>query len=264
MKKTTFLLLSLLWEITCLHAQDTTRRVDVHFRHATLQQAFAVLEKQFGLNFSYNESNIRLYSKEINFALKDATARQVLDRIFTGSALTWSLKGSLVVLFADPNYIKKQSAGHASTETLSGNLSDAETGEPVEGATVKVGDRTVVTGEDGRYKLSIPAGTYTVSATHIVYGTLEVKELEVPANSQTVLNLSLKKNGSALNEVVVVGYGKQSRKLLSSSISTVQNSEFNQGNFNNPGQLLQGKVAGLTITRSGDPNGTPTITLRGP
>src|ERR1700754_1443292 len=264
MKKTAFLLLSLLWGTTCLHAQDTTRRVDVHFRHATLQQAFAVLEKQFGLNFSYNESNFRLYSKDINFALKDATARQVLDRIFTGSPLAWSFKGSLVILSTDPNYIKKQSPRHASNESLSGNLSDAETGEPVEGATVKVGDRTVVTGEDGRYKLAVPAGTYTVSVTHIVYGTREVKELEVPAASQTVLNLSLKKNGSALNEGVVVGYGKQSRKLLSSSIRTEQNSEFNQGNFNNPGQLLQGKVAGLTITRSGDPNGTPTITLRGP
>src|SRR5260221_4652066 len=264
MIKKAFPRLSLLWGLTCLHAQDTTRRVDVHFRHATLQQAFAELEKQFGLNFSYNESNIRLYSKGINFALKDATARQVLDRIFTGSPLIWSLKGSLVVLSADPGYIRKQSPSHASAETLSGNLSDAETGEPVEGVTVKVGDRTVVTDEDGRYKLAVPAGTYTVSITHIVYGTREVKELEVSATSPTVMNLFLQKNGSALNEVVVVGYGKQSRKLLSSSISTVQNSEFNQGNFNNPAQLLQGKVAGLTITRSGDPNGTPTIILRGP
>ena len=159
MKKTAFLLLSLLWGITCLHAQDTTRRVDVHFRHATLPQAFAELEKQFGLNFSYNESNIRLYSKDINFALKDATVRQVLDRIFTGSPLAWSLKGSLVVLSADPGYIKKQSSSHVSAETLSGTLSDVETGEPVEGVTLKVGDRTVVTDEDGRYKLAVPAGT---------------------------------------------------------------------------------------------------------
>src|SRR5260221_862188 len=135
MIKKAFPRLSLVWGLTCLHAQDTTRRVDVHFRHATLQQAFAELEQRFGLNFSYNENNIRLYSKDINFALKDATARQVLDRIFTGSPLIWSLKGSLVVLYADPNYIKKQSPGHASTETLSGNISDAETGEPVDGVT---------------------------------------------------------------------------------------------------------------------------------
>ncbi len=263
MKKKAFLLLALLCGIICLHAQDTARRADVHFRHISLQQAFTELEKQFGFNFSYNENNIRLYSKEVNFSLKGATIRQVLDRIFTGSPLTWSLKGSLVVLFADPAY-KKPVSGHTSAEVLTGSLTDAESGEPVSGATVTAGERTVMTGEDGRYRLAVPAGSYTVSVTHVTYGTREVRELEVSASSPTVLNLSLQKNGSALNEVVVVGYGKQSRKYLSSSISTVQNEDFNKGNFNNPAQLLQGKVAGLIIARSGDPNGTPTITLRGP
>ncbi|WP_431215373.1 SusC/RagA family TonB-linked outer membrane protein [Puia sp. P3] len=95
-------------------------------------------------------------------------------------------------------------------------------------------------------------------------GEKEVRDLEVSASSPTVLNLSLHKNGSSLNEVVVVGYGKQSRRLLSSSISTVPGGEFNHGNFTSPAQLLQGKVAGLTISRSGDPNGAPTIILRGP
>src|SRR6516225_5465101 len=122
MKKAAFLFLSLLWGYSCLYAQDSSRRVDVHFRHVTLQQAFAELEKQFGLNFSYNETNIRLYSRDINFALKSATARQVLDRIFSGSPLVWSLRGSLVVLSADPNY-KKPSSSRASAEILSGTLS---------------------------------------------------------------------------------------------------------------------------------------------
>ena len=199
MKKKRFalsLLFLLLW-MTCVRAQDTGKKITVQFKHVTLQQAFTELEKQFGLHFSYNETNIRLYVKDINFMLKEATATQVLDKIFTGSPLTWSFKGSLVVLTADPAWQKKQSTAHVGA--VAGSEPD-----------------------------------------------------------------SLQKKETKLDEVVVVGYGKQSRKLLTSSISTIQSAEFNQGNFNSAAQLLQGKIAGLNITRSGDPNGTPSVTLRGP
>jgi iron complex outermembrane receptor protein len=254
----------LLSVVTCLQAQDTGKRTTVHFRHATLQQVFTELEKQFGLNFSYNESNIRLYEKEVNFILKDATAKQVLDKIFLGSPLAWSLKGNLVVLSADPAYQKKQAAEHTVAEAVTGSITDSETAEPLQGVTVQIGDHTTLTTEDGRYTLPIPAGTHTLSISHVGYGSREISGIEVSSSSRAVLNLALQKNGVNLNEVVVVGYGRQSRRLLTSSISTIQSGEFNQGNFNNPAQLLQGKVAGLSITRSGDPNGSPAITLRGP
>jgi iron complex outermembrane receptor protein len=181
-----------------LYAQDSGKRASVHFKQASLRQVFTELEKQFGLSFSYNETNVALYDRNVTMQLKDATASQVLNRIFTGSPLTWSFKGNLVILTADPNYQKKQNSSRSITEVTDENSSDS-----------------LVKRDD-------------------------------------------------LNEVVVVGYGRQSRKYLTSAISTVKSEEFNQGNFNNPAELLQGKVAGLTITRSGDPNAAPSITLRGP
>src|SRR5258708_23409051 len=91
-------LLILLSGITCLYGQDIGKKTTVHFKHASLRQAFTEMERQFGISFSYNERNIQLYEKEINFTLKEVTAPQVLDKIFAGSPLTWSLKGTLVVL----------------------------------------------------------------------------------------------------------------------------------------------------------------------
>src|ERR1700743_2547520 len=112
MKK--FLLLFLiLTAIPGLYGQGPGKKATVRFRHSSLRQAFIELEKQFGLNFSYNETNIALYDRNINFLLKDATAGQVLDKIFSGSPLTWTIKGSLVILTADPNYQKKPGAPHA-------------------------------------------------------------------------------------------------------------------------------------------------------
>jgi len=223
-------LLILFSGLTCLHGQDVGKKITIHFRHASLRQAFTEMEKQFGLNFSYNESNIQLYGKEVNFTLKDATARQVLDRIFTGSPLTWSIKGSLVVLSADPAY-KKPPPDHAGGDVIKGSVTDAETTEPLQGVTVKGGNHTALTDEDGSYSLPAPAGTYTVTISHVGYAEREIREIEVSSSSPSVLNLSLHKSGKDLNEVVVVGYGKQSRKLLTSSISTVRNENFNQGNF---------------------------------
>lgn len=66
-----------------------------------------------------------------------------------------------------------------------------------------------------------------------------------------------------LNEIVVVGYGKMRRKDVTSSITTIQSADLNKGVYTSPAQLLQGKVPGLTVSNSGDPNAAPSITLRG-
>src|SRR5882762_3427650 len=105
--KQILLLVIVLSIISGLYAQDTGKKASVNFRHVSLRQVFTEIEKQYGLNFSYNEANIALYDKDINFLLKNATASQVLDKIFGGSPLTWSFKGGLVILTADPNYQKK-------------------------------------------------------------------------------------------------------------------------------------------------------------
>lgn len=73
----------------------------------------------------------------------------------------------------------------------------------------------------------------------------------------------LDEDNTALNEVVVVGYGTMRRKDVTSSITTVKAEDLNQGVFTDPGQMLQGKVPGLVVSSTADPNGSPTITLRG-
>ena len=66
-----------------------------------------------------------------------------------------------------------------------------------------------------------------------------------------------------LSEIVVVGYGKMRRKDVTSSITTISSADLNKGVYTTPAQLLQGKVPGLVVTNSGDPNASPSITLRG-
>ena len=77
------------------------------------------------------------------------------------------------------------------------------------------------------------------------------------------MKVTLQEDNTVLNEVVVVGYGTMRRKDVTSSITTVKAEDLNRGVFTDPGQMLQGKVPGLVISSTADPNGGATITLRG-
>jgi len=139
---------------------------------------------------------------------------------------------------------------------VSGTVVDA-TGEPLIGVSVLEEGTTNggITDFDGNFTLTVkPGAKLTFSYVGYTSQTLAA------ANGMKV---TLQEDNTVLNEVVVVGYGTMRRKDVTSSITTVQAKDLNKGVFSDPASMLQGKVAGLTVTTSGDPNGTPSITLRG-
>ena len=81
--------------------------------------------------------------------------------------------------------------------------------------------------------------------------------------TQSVVDVTMSEDTELLDEVVIIGYGSMSRKDVTSSITTVKADKLNVGVFSDAASMLQGKVAGLTVTSSADPNGSPSITLRG-
>ncbi|RMD68227.1 MAG: SusC/RagA family TonB-linked outer membrane protein [Bacteroidetes bacterium] len=144
--------------------------------------------------------------------------------------------------------------------TVRGTVTDAETGEPLIGANVLVeGTSTgTITDLDGTFSLEVPEGATALEISYTGYQTARVG-----LGASNVYDVALQP-GTALDEVVVVGYGTKKAKEVTSSVASVKAEDFNQGNVNDPTQLLQGKVAGLTISRPGsDPNAGFTMRLRG-
>lgn len=139
---------------------------------------------------------------------------------------------------------------------VSGTVKDAN-GEPLMGVSVmEVGTNNgAVTDINGNYTLNVKPG----AKLKLSYIGFTSKTIKASGNSQIVLD----EDNTALNEVVVVGYGTMRRKDVTSSITTVKAEDLNQGVFTDPGQMLQGKVPGLVVSSTADPNGSPTITLRG-
>jgi TonB-linked SusC/RagA family outer membrane protein len=139
---------------------------------------------------------------------------------------------------------------------VSGTVKDAQ-GEPLVGVSVvEVGTTNgTVTDIDGNYTLNVkPGAKLKVSYVGFTPQT-------ITAGSTSAIKLL--EDNKTLNEVVVVGYGTMRRKDVTSSITTIKSEDLNVGVFSDAASMLQGKVAGLVVTTTGDPNGSPSITLRG-
>jgi len=121
------------------------------------------------------------------------------------------------------------------------------------------------TSEQGLFQFtSIPTGgPYDFVFSYIGFMPDTLRNYQVVPGKQITLNVKLKEEPMGLGEVVIIGYGSSSRSEVTGSITSVSSDEFNAGVFSSPSQLLQGKVAGLNITSSGNPNAKPSVILRG-
>lgn len=150
---------------------------------------------------------------------------------------------------------------------VTGTVTDAEDGSALPGASIIVEGSEEATGStigtttsmDGTYTLRVPENLNTLVVSFIGYITQTVE-----IDGRTTVDIQLESDVRMLDDVVVVGYGEQDRREITSAVASVSEERFVTGNINETEQLLQGKVAGLVISRPGsDPDGGTNIRLRG-
>lgn len=132
-------------------------------------------------------------------------------------------------------------------------------GEPIAGANVveKTTQTGTVTDFDGKFELDVPLNS-TLTISFISY---ETQNIEV--KNQKTLRIKLSEVANLLDDVVVVGYGKASSKDIAGSISSLSEKDFNKGPVSSIAQMIQGKVAGVYISKDGDPNSAGSLVIRG-
>ncbi len=150
---------------------------------------------------------------------------------------------------------------------VTGVVTDASDGSALPGASIIVQGSGEATGStigtttdmNGNYTLRVPTDLNVLVVSFIGYLSQEVQ-----IDGRTEINIQMQPDIRMLGDVVVVGYGVQDRREITSSVASISADQFNRGNINEAQELLQGKVAGLQITRpGGDPNAGFTIRLRG-
>jgi len=168
----------------------------------------------------------------------------------------WKLtKGALFLVFCLFSF-----SVFAQNRTVRGTVKDAS-GEPLIGVTVQIQGTSsgTVTDMDGRFELeNVPANAV------LDFSYVGMQPQSVAVNGRSTIDITMREDVAALDEVVVVGYGTQLRREVTGSIANVSEKDFNKGITQTAADLLQGKVAGLVITSgSGDITSGQTIRLRG-
>lgn len=149
-------------------------------------------------------------------------------------------------------------AALAQDKTVSGKVTADGSGLPGVSVTIKGTSQGVATDADGVYKISVPSnGT-------LVFSFVGFVSQEVSVGNKTIIDVQLEENSSLLDEIVVVGYGEQSKKLSTQSVSAVTSKNFKDWPALSPQQILQGQAAGVQMVgSSGLLGANPVIRIRG-
>ena len=159
-------------------------------------------------------------------------------------------------------------AGTAMAQTtgrITGTVTSGGDSRPVAGAQVIVQGTNIgtLTGDDGRYGLSVAPGSYRLRVTRIGFAADSARDVVVTAGGQTQQNFTLQPTAAVLTGMVVIGYGEQRAERTAGSVGVVSSEQFNQGRVVSPQEAIQGKIAGVQVTENNEPGGAVSIRVRG-
>jgi TonB-linked SusC/RagA family outer membrane protein len=239
-------------------AASLAQRITLTVKNTSLEDVFVKLRKQSNYNFLYDIDMLQ-QTHPVSISVHNASFNDVLEKCFEGQPVTYVIKNNTIVV-----RLRKTPADHPDDKkndvTITGRVMD-EKGQPLPGVTVKVKGSAngTVSGIDGRFSVRVANSNETLIFSFVGFLTEEI-----PLAGKTALDIVLKEKPSALNEVVVVGYGTQKRQDLTGSVSSISEKDIKSLPITSPDQALQGHAAGVQVVQnSSAPGGSTTIRIRG-
>jgi len=259
MKLTIVLLLFFTFEVS---ANDGyAQKITIIKKNVHLAQIFKSIEKQTGLLFFYDKALIKK-TEPIDVSIKDATLDQTLHVCLKDQQLIYSIVRNTIVI--QPVKISQPQVQNISiidipiANIVYGKVANSK-GEPLVGVSVTVkGTPTgTSTDEKGSYSIDVTAnGT-------LVFSYVGFATREMPVNGRSTVDIVLVESVSALDQVVVVGYGTQRKKDLTGAVTVVNVAEMNKQPTGQVTNQLQGQASGVTVLTSGQPGEEARVTIRG-
>jgi TonB-dependent starch-binding outer membrane protein SusC len=248
--------------ITCLqaHARSYSQSISLSLKNAPLEQVFNEIQRQTGYSFVYN-NGILQRARNIDIVVSGATVEDVLNLCIKGQPFSYFIVDKTIVIKPAGQ------AGAAATSPLApppgdiqGKVTDNK-GTPLSGVTVmnKKTKKATKTDEQGNFTIRASASDVLVFS---IVGYKNVEQKVTAAG--TPVSLAMEIQITALDQMVVVGYGSVKRRDLTGSVSSVSTEEIQDVPFTSVDQALTGKAAGVQVVQSdGSPGGMARIRIRG-
>lgn len=235
------------------NVNSQTMRVRIEANQEQIETVLKQIEAQTDYLFVYNNKKVNL-GNAVPITAKDITVAEVLNQIFSGTSIVYAMEGNNILLM---NRDSKQQDNKG--KVITGTVVDA-TGMPVIGANIKVKGTTngTITDMDGKFVLEVEKDA-VLEVSYIGYNSQEIK-----VGRQSTLHIALREDTQALDEVVVVGYGVQKKKLVTGATVQVKGDDIQKLNTVNPMGALQSQSPGVNIVKtSGQPGSDFKVTVRG-
>jgi len=225
-------------------ASTFAQKITLNEKEASLVSIFEKINKQSGVDFLVN---IELLSKAkpVSINVNDEELAVVLDKIFKGQPLEYSIKDKAVVVTKKTPSFLERVADRLAAIDVHGRVVDQE-GKPLPGATVKVKGtgKSVSNSAKGEFYLEKVEEDAVLIISFIGYVSKEV------IAKRDMGNIALEQRDSKLDEVQVIAYGTTTRRLSTGNISSVKAEDIEKQPINNPILALSGRVTGITVTQS--------------
>lgn len=241
-------------------ALGQVRQVTFDDETMTLRSLLKEVERQSGLSFAYDNSDVDL-NAEVRVKASNEDVQHFLNRVLALQNLNAQIDGTRIFLKKVPIAQETTSAQAKTSRSLKGVVKDAG-GEPLIGATVQIQGTQIyaITDLDGAFAVRAQSSPYNLIVSLLGYHT----QVIACAPNQESVEIVMQDETSFLDEVVIVGYGSQRRELVTNAISKFKPGEDNFKQALSPSELLQGRVAGMTVsTQSGNLGTAERVSIRG-
>ncbi len=253
------------------HMGRLNELVSLRSESISLEDALVRIARQSGMRLTYG-SHKQVLGKHIRLDLQDVSFLEALYTVLDGTGLKPMLSplGHIVLVAftpLPPAPVVVEAAPIVQTGSVTGRITDEDSGEPLPGATVVIDGTTMGASADleGQYTIAgLKPGTYNLRASFVGYQSQLVEGVVVAEDQTATVDFTLATDLVGLDEVVVVGYGERSRRQITSAISTIGGEELENVPAASLDNMMQGKVAGVQVTQSsGAPGGAISVRIRG-
>lgn len=236
-----------------------SERLNLNMKNARISNVLKAIEDQSDFFFFFNNKELNA-NKKIDINVKNTLITEVLDELVRGENLDYEIMDRYIVI---ANRAKlKNAVTQATKKLVKGTIRD-QSGEVLPGVSIMIKgtDKGITSDANGKYTIDVKTGNET-----LVFTFIGMKKQEVSLSGRKIVDIVMQEDLSALDEVVVVGYGTQKKINLTGAVDIVDSKTLKNRPVANVQQAIQGAVPNLLLTvgnSGGEPGASMGMSLRG-